>query len=64
MFTEKKPDDEQKVSEAEEDDFQTDDEDVSEMEVDNQMQKRKKVSDWITLAAITEVTRQQLLFNH
>ncbi len=39
------PDDEQKGSDAEEDDFQTDDdEDVSEMEVENQMQTHKKVS--------------------
>ncbi len=45
MFTEKKPDGEQKGSDAEEDDFQTDDDEgVSEMEVENQMQKRKKVS--------------------
>ncbi|XP_042579409.1 LOW QUALITY PROTEIN: surfeit locus protein 2 [Cyprinus carpio] len=46
VFTVKKPDDEQNVSDAEEDDFQTDDEedeDVSEMEVENQIQKRKKV---------------------
>ncbi|XP_059405314.1 surfeit locus protein 2 [Carassius carassius] len=44
VFTVKKPDDEQNGSDAEEDDFQTDDdEDVSEMEVENQMQKRKKV---------------------
>lgn len=44
VFTAKEPDDEQNVNDAEEDDFQTDDdEDVSEMEVENQMQKRKKV---------------------
>ncbi|KAI2665110.1 Surfeit locus protein 2 [Labeo rohita] len=49
LFTVKKADDEQNMSDAEEDDFQTDDDDddddeVSEMEVENQMQKRKKVS--------------------
>lgn len=63
VFTEKKPDDEQKGSDAEEDDFQTDDdddEDVSEMEVENQMQKRKKVQS----AGFTKKFKKKKGFKH
>lgn len=45
MFTQK-TEEEQNLKDGEEDDFETDDDDgeVSEMEVENQTQKRKKVS--------------------
>lgn len=46
LFTVNKAEDIDGIKDGEEDDFETDDDDdeVTEMEVENQMQKRKKVS--------------------
>lgn len=44
LFTLKPADDEEGMKIAEEDDFKTDDDEVTEMEVENRIPKRKKVS--------------------
>lgn len=59
LFTLKTAEDDKGMNDAKEDDFKTDDDDVTEMEVENPMQKRKKVQSGASTKKFKKNTRKK-----